>query len=246
MSPDTSSPQSPLRIRRSPLARSPMGLRAGVRQMNGRNPSPTYPSSSPGRKRSLTPESSPVQSPALIRFSPNALRANKQMNGTQGSKELDWCPQHPSESVNVAADVLASPASEDGTSQHKSSYTSKYDPRGLASNIASLALEFWHKPAHVDCTKGPITKADLKAKGLDRLVIHPDSRFKVLFEIFIIFCVLYTAVVEPLKVCWALASPPVPYARSRSPPTLPVASTGDLHGELRPFRGRLSRHHLCL
>lgn len=56
----------------------------------------------------------------------------------------------------------------------------------------------------------PVTfsKNDLKPRGLDRVVIHPDNRFKSLFEVFIIFCVLYTAVVEPLKVTYLLTLSP--------------------------------------
>ena len=34
------------------------------------------------------------------------------------------------------------------------------------------------------------TKQSLRRKGMDRVVIHPDNRFKGIFEIFIIFCVL--------------------------------------------------------
>ena len=120
------------------------------------------------------------------------------------------------------------------------------------------------------------SKEDLKPKGWDRLVIHPDNRFKVclvhlyptqrpvtvarsgrahtslldgtfprslalprtslyrqpaltrtmvcpqsVFEVFIIFCVLYTAIVEPLKVTYMLnvmtprLSPLIPHTRTR-------------------------------
>lgn len=48
------------------------------------------------------------------------------------------------------------------------------------------------------------SKYDLAPKGIDRFVIHPDNKFKSIFEVFIIFCVLYTAVVEPLKVTYVL------------------------------------------
>ena len=43
------------------------------------------------------------------------------------------------------------------------------------------------------------TRADLKPRGINRIVIHPDNRFKGIYEVFIIFCVLYTAIVEPIK-----------------------------------------------
>jgi hypothetical protein len=46
------------------------------------------------------------------------------------------------------------------------------------------------------------SKQDLRPKGYDKLVIHPDNRAKGAWEVFIIFCVLYTAVVEPLKVTY--------------------------------------------
>ena len=50
----------------------------------------------------------------------------------------------------------------------------------------------------------PITfsKDDLAPKGLDRIVVHPDNRLKVVWEIFILLSVLFTAIVEPLKVTY--------------------------------------------
>ena len=92
------------------------------------------------------------------------------------------------------------------------------------------------------------TRADLKPKGVDRLVIHPDNRvtdpratvlarelvlpspphharrplalqIKGVYEIFIIFCVLYTAIIEPVKARTTAGFPSVaitPVARQRS------------------------------
>ena len=41
--------------------------------------------------------------------------------------------------------------------------------------------------------------ADLGPKGLDRFVIHPSSRFKTAAELLVSICVLYTAVVAPVR-----------------------------------------------
>lgn len=48
------------------------------------------------------------------------------------------------------------------------------------------------------------SRDDLKPRGWDRLVIHPDNQIKSWFETLIVACVLYTAILEPVKVCFAL------------------------------------------
>ena len=48
------------------------------------------------------------------------------------------------------------------------------------------------------------SRSDLKPKGWDRLVIHPDNRPKAYFESVIVACVLYTAILEPVKVAFSL------------------------------------------
>jgi hypothetical protein len=48
------------------------------------------------------------------------------------------------------------------------------------------------------------SKADLVPVGSDRFVIHPDNTFKNVWEIFILFAVLFTTFVEPLKVCYGV------------------------------------------
>lgn len=48
------------------------------------------------------------------------------------------------------------------------------------------------------------SRANLKPQGWNRLVIHPDSRIKSAFETFIVACVLYTAILEPIKVTYML------------------------------------------
>ena len=48
------------------------------------------------------------------------------------------------------------------------------------------------------------SRKDLKPKGWDRIVIHPDNRVKSYFESFIVVCVLYTAILEPIKVTYML------------------------------------------
>ena len=62
--------------------------------------------------------------------------------------------------------------------------------------------------AAAQCVLEPLpldfSRADLKPKGWDRVVIHPDNRIKACFESFIVFCVLYTAVLEPVKVTFAI------------------------------------------
>jgi len=49
-----------------------------------------------------------------------------------------------------------------------------------------------------------LTKENLKAKGMNRIVVHPDNPVRSVFELIIMFCVLYTAVVEPLKVAYLI------------------------------------------
>ena len=53
----------------------------------------------------------------------------------------------------------------------------------------------------------PVTfsKSDLVPQGIDRYVIHPDNTLKQVWEIFILLSVLFTATVEPLKVCYGLS-----------------------------------------
>ena len=46
------------------------------------------------------------------------------------------------------------------------------------------------------------SRQHLQPQGWDRLVIHPDSWSVSIYEVFIILCVCYTAVVEPVKVAY--------------------------------------------
>ena len=46
------------------------------------------------------------------------------------------------------------------------------------------------------------SRADLRPKGLNRLVIHPDSKIKSWYESLIVVCVLYTAVIEPFEITY--------------------------------------------
>ena len=60
------------------------------------------------------------------------------------------------------------------------------------------------KPVDIVELPAGFSKDNLKRKGIDKLVIHPDNPVKSVWEVFIIFCVLYTAIVEPLKVAYLL------------------------------------------
>ena len=44
----------------------------------------------------------------------------------------------------------------------------------------------------------------LKPVGWNKFVIHPENPLRNMFEITAMFCVLYTAVVEPLKVAYLI------------------------------------------
>lgn len=46
------------------------------------------------------------------------------------------------------------------------------------------------------------SRQDLKPKGWDRLVIHPDSKIKSYYEMLIVVCVLYTAIIEPYEITY--------------------------------------------
>lgn len=46
------------------------------------------------------------------------------------------------------------------------------------------------------------SREDLKPQGYDKFVIHPDSYFKGAYEALIIICVLFTSIIEPIKVAY--------------------------------------------
>ena len=46
------------------------------------------------------------------------------------------------------------------------------------------------------------TKESLRPRGWDRFVINPESRYLSYYEVLTMCCVLYTAIVEPLKVAY--------------------------------------------
>jgi len=63
------------------------------------------------------------------------------------------------------------------------------------------SLTRWEEPLNLPAS---FSRADLRARGIDRFVIHPDSYLKAVIELFMIICVLYTAFVEVLKVTYLL------------------------------------------
>jgi len=53
------------------------------------------------------------------------------------------------------------------------------------------------------------SRADLRPRGWDRFVIHPDNKIKAYFESLIVFCVLYTAVMEPFEITYNVEMMPL-------------------------------------
>ena len=49
-----------------------------------------------------------------------------------------------------------------------------------------------------------VTREDLRRRNTDWFVIHPDNRLKSAYEVFIAACVLYTAIMEPVKVTYVV------------------------------------------
>lgn len=50
----------------------------------------------------------------------------------------------------------------------------------------------------------PDAKRPDSVEGVNLLVIHPNSQWKTVFDLLVATCILYTAVVAPVQVCFVL------------------------------------------